>query len=183
MNVHSLIELHRVSPSIVLDIRYAGSNNLLGVPVYPVARCFLQKTAAERLHRVEIALQKRKLGLKVFDGYRPLSVQKKFWSLLPDPRYFADPAVGSNHNRGSSVDLTLIDERGHELLMPSGFDEMTERAHRDYRNGPEEALQNRETLIQAMMKEGFLPCPTEWWHFDDPDWAKYPILDIPIELL
>ena len=183
MPVHGLVELLNVSPTIVLDIRYATSNNFLGEPVYSSDRCVLQKTTADRLHRVQMSLQIRKLGLKVFDGYRPHSVQKKFWALLPDPRFFADPAVGSKHNRGAAVDLTLIDSHGNELLMPSGFDEMTERAPHSYQGGPIEALRNRDILKEAMIREGFLPCLTEWWHYDDPDWASYPILDIPIEQL
>ncbi len=180
---HRLIELSKVSPTIALDIRYATSNNILGEVLYSSNRCFMQKSTAERLHRIQMSLRKRKLGLKVFDGYRPHSVQRKFWDLLPDPRFFADPAVGSNHNRGAAVDLTLIDALGNELLMPSGFDEMTERAPHDYQGGPIEALRNREALKFAMIREGFIPCLTEWWHYDDPEWARYPILDIPIERL
>ncbi|MBF8262635.1 MAG: beta-glucosidase-related glycosidase and D-alanyl-D-alanine dipeptidase [Parachlamydiales bacterium] len=179
--MHGLTEIVQRHPSIILDIRYATKNNFLGRPLYSSARCFLVQATAERLYRVSAALEQCKLGLKVFDGYRPLLVQKKFWSILPDPRYFADPAVGSNHNRGAAVDLTLVDEWGIELLMPSGFDEMTERSHRNYQGGPAQALAHRSILEEAMGQEGFVGCPTEWWHFDDPDWARYPILDIPIE--
>ena len=183
MTGHELIELLKVSPTIALDIRYATSNNILGEALYSSDRCFLQEATAVRLHRIQMSLRKRNLGLKVFDGYRPHSVQKKFWALLPDPRFFADPAVGSNHNRGAAVDVTLIDAKGNELLMPSGFDEMTERAPHSYQGGPLEALRNRDYLKELMIQEGFLPCLTEWWHYDDPDWARFPILDIPIERL
>lgn len=181
--MHQLVDLRLVSPSILLDIRYATQNNILGRPVYRSARCFLMKKTAQRLHRVQKNLLSRGMGLKVFDGYRPLSVQKLFWDFMPDPRFFADPAVGSNHNRGASVDLTLVDDRKTELMMPSGFDEMTERAHLHYQGGEAKACQNRQILVDAMSKEGFLPCIDEWWHFDDPDWKLYPILDIPIEEL
>jgi D-alanyl-D-alanine dipeptidase len=179
--MNGLVELITISPKIVLDIRYATSRNLLGRPVYSSARCFLLKSAAERLHRVQQSLIKRHLGLKVFDGYRPLSVQKQFWACCPDIRFFADPAVGSNHNRGAAVDLTLVDSSGSELPMPSDFDEMSERSHPSYQGGDPAALQNREILITAMTQGGFLACPTEWWHFDDPDFARYPILDVSLE--
>ncbi len=179
--MHGLVELLKISPKISLDLRYATANNFFGKQFYSAQLCLLQKTTAERLHRVETALRKRGLGLKVFDGYRPLSVTKQFWEILPDPRYCADPKTGSKHNRGASVDLTLIDSMGCELSMPSDFDEMNERAHLDYQDGPEEALENRQILQEAMIAEGFLSTPTEWWHFDDPDWKNYPILDIPLD--
>lgn len=172
-----LVELSSVSPNISLDIRYATKNNFTGKVLYPFPSCHLQRKCAERLHRVQLALEKIGLGLKVFDAYRPLSIQKILWDILPDPRYVADPARGSNHNRGAAVDLTLIDREGQELPMPSGFDEFTERAHRDFA-APLELLKNRNLLEEAMTKEGFLPLFTEWWHFDDPDWMEYPLLDV-----
>ncbi len=181
--MHSLVELIKISPGIVLDIRYATKNNFIGESVYPVPRCFLQKATAKRLHRVQTSLTKRSLGLKVFDGYRPLSVQKRFWAFLPDPRYIADPAIGSKHNRGSAVDLTLIDAQNQELVMPTQFDDMSERAHRDYQGCSSIEAQNRAILEEAMVAEGFIPFPTEWWHFDDPDWSSYPVMDIPFEQL
>src|SRR3989344_7546481 len=104
----NLVEIKNVSPQIVLEIAYATPRNFMGKAVYLKPCCYLQKKTAERLHRVQLAVEKKQMGLKVFDGYRPLSVQKIFWEFLSDPRYVADPAVGSKHNRGAAVDLTLI---------------------------------------------------------------------------
>ena len=118
------------------------------------------------------------LGLKVFDGYRPLSVQRKMWKVYPHAGYVADPKRGSRHNRGAAVDLTLIHTNGAEVLMPSPYDSFTESAHRDSTNAPPEALVNRELLERVMVKHGFEGLPTEWWHFDDVDWRKYPLMDI-----
>lgn len=149
--------------------------------LYPAdARCFLRRETAAKLSRVQEALEKEGLGLKVFDGYRPLSVQKKMWAHFPIEGYVANPAKGSNHNRGAAVDLTLVDPDGHELAMPSGVDEFSERAHRDYQGGSLAALKNREILQKAMEKEGFRGITTEWWHFDDRDCKIYPLLDLPI---
>lgn len=139
----------------------------------------LRKTA-ERLHRVQVSLEKRGLGLKVFDGYRPLQVQKIFWEVCPNPQYVADPAEGSVHNRGASVDLTLVDSEGRELVMPTEFDDFSERAAHGYQGGSAEARKNRDLLKGAMMAEGFVPYEGEWWHYDDPNWKDYPILDLPI---
>jgi len=127
------------------------------------------------------ALAGQKLGLKLWDCYRPLSVQRKFWALVPDARYVANPAKGSRHNRGAAVDLTLVDATGRELDMGTAFDDFSERAHRDARDVSEAARGHRATLEAAMAAEGFLGMPTEWWHFDYGDWRKYPIADVPLD--
>jgi D-alanyl-D-alanine dipeptidase len=119
--------------------------------------------------------------IKVFDAYRPLSVQKQMWEILPDDRYVANPATGSRHNRGAAVDLTIVDSEGNEIDMGTEYDNFTEVAHPDYKNLPKEVLENRELLQKTMMKYGFKPITTEWWHFDFEGWKNYSILDFEIE--
>jgi D-alanyl-D-alanine dipeptidase len=178
-----LADVTSVNPRIRLDIRYATSNNFTGHKVYDEARCFLQAEVARKLSQVQADLERQALGLKVYDCYRPLSVQKKFWALVPDERYVANPATGSRHNRGAAVDLTLVDAKGRELSMPTPYDDFTEKAHRNYRDLPPEAIRNRETLEKAMVRRGFLPLPTEWWHFDAAGWESYPVLDVDFSRL
>ncbi len=173
-----LVDLKEFIPGLRFEIRYATPDNFVKETLYPEARCLLRKEVAEKLKRVQEALQKDGLSLKLFDGYRPLSVQKKMWAKFPVPGYVADPAKGSNHNRGAAVDLTLTDKEGKELPMPSAYDEFSERAHRDYQGGSEEERRNRQTLEDAMKKEGFTGLSSEWWHFDDADAKKYPVLDL-----
>lgn len=180
--MHDLVELSQLIPTICLDIRYAGNNNFLGRPVYPSARCFLRKNAAIRLARVQKRLWKEGRGLVVYDGYRPMSVQKIFWEILPDDRFVADPATGSKHNRGSAVDVGLM-ENGVVLLMPSEFDDFTEKASHGYLGGSDAARANRRELKEAMMAEGFIPYEHEWWHYDDPDWQSSPLLDLDLDSL
>lgn len=174
-----LMDIRTVNPGIRLDIRYATTNNFVKRKLYPVARCVLRGTAARRLARVQDDLEKKGLGLKVYDCYRPLSVQKLMWQAVPNPRYLANPAKGSRHNRGAAVDLTLVDRNGKELEMPTEFDNFTARAHRNYNGASDRAKKNRQLLEDAMKKYGFIPISNEWWHFDAPDWNKYAILDIP----
>jgi D-alanyl-D-alanine dipeptidase len=120
-------------------------------------------------------------GLKIFDGYRPLSVQWKMWEVFPQPGYVADPRKGSRHNRGAAVDVTLIRlSDGAELPMPTSYDDFTERAHRNFKDLPEEVIRNRELLEAMLTKHGFVGLHTEWWHFDDKDWRTYPIMDVQI---
>src|SRR5919199_2482625 len=173
-----LVDIRSVNTMIALDIRYATENNFLKRKLYPVARCVLRGAAAKPLAQVQDDLAKQGLGLKVYDCYRPLSIQKQMWAVLPDSNYVANPAKGSRHNRGAAVDLTLVDRNGKELEMPSGFDDFTQRANRNYSGASAQAKKNRQLLEDAMKKYGFIPLPTEWWHFDAPDWDNYAILDV-----
>jgi zinc D-Ala-D-Ala dipeptidase len=177
-----LVELTTLDPTIHLDIRYATSNNLVGRPVYEEARAFLQRPAAEAVVRANQALRAQGYGLLVFDGYRLWSVTKIFWDVTPpeNRKFVADPKVGSKHNRGCAVDLSLYDLRtGLEVEMPSPFDEMSDRASPTYAGGTPAQRERRDLLSAAMVREGFLIEPDEWWHFDYKDWKDYRILDIP----
>ncbi len=175
-----MIDVQALDPTFKIDIKYATEDNFMKEALYPQARCLLLKETAEALLRVQRSLSKQGLGLKIFDGYRPLSVQKKMWAKFPLPGYVADPAKGSNHNRGAAVDVTLVDlNTGRELAMPSAYDEFTERAHRNYTKADPEALANRQLLQEAMEKEGFRGLSTEWWHFDYKEALGEPVLDLP----
>lgn len=176
-----LIELKKLTKSIKLDIRYATSDNFVGRPVYPEARAFLQRPAAEALVRVHKKLKEKKLGIMVFDAYRPWTITKLFWEVVsPDQKKFvADPAKGSKHNRGCAVDITIYDRKtGKPVPMPSGYDEFTERASPDYTGGTDEERANRDLLRSLMEAEGFTVNDSEWWHFDYNTWKDYAIYDI-----
>lgn len=178
-----LVDVEKFIPGVVLDIRYATTNNFTGKKVYPAAKCYLRRATAEKLKLVYEELQTKKLGLKIYDGYRPLSVQKKFWELVPDDRYVANPAKGSKHNRGGAVDITLVNSHGVELAMPTPYDDFTEKAHQDYKDLPKNVIRNRALLRTVMEKHGFKNITTEWWHFDDVDWQSYELLDLSFEEL
>lgn len=174
------VDITTLDNSFILDIRYATDKNFTGKVVYPVARCLLRDDTAKRLVNVQRALREKGLRLVIFDCYRPLSVQKKFWEIMPDERYVADPQKGSRHNRGAAVDVTLADEKAKYLEMPSEYDDFSEKAHRDYMGASAEAIKNRRVLEDAMKVEGFEGLPTEWWHFDAPNWQSYQISDFPL---
>lgn len=176
-----LVDVLSVNPAIALDIRYATDNNFTHHKLYPVVKCLLRREPAESLSAVQKELSTRGLGLKIFDGYRPLSIQKKLWEAVPDDRYVANPAKGSRHNRGAAVDLTIIDSLGRELQMPTPFDNFTDRAHCGYMKLPNKVLKNRALLEEVMERHGFLRMSSEWWHFDFHGWGKFPILDQPLD--
>lgn len=176
-----LIELTTLDNTIKLDIRYARTDNFTGKKVYPEARAFLQRPAAEGVVKVHQKLREKGLGLVIFDGYRPWSISKLFWeTVIPEHKIFvADPAKGSKHNRGCAVDLSIFHLKTGKLLpMPSDFDEFTERASPEYTGGTEEERANRDMLRKLMEDAGFTVNPNEWWHFDHKDWESYAIYDI-----
>lgn len=181
-NDTTLVLLSEVDSSILLDVKYATTDNFTGQILYPVAKVYLRNIVAQRLAAVQQYLSQRGYSLKVFDGYRPLSVQKKMWAVVPDERYVADPRKGSRHNRGAAVDVTLVHRAdGSELDMGTPYDDFTDKAHTDYHSLPDQVLKNRALLADVMQQFGFLPFKTEWWHFDFKGWEQFPILDIPIE--
>ena len=143
----------------------------------------MRKSTALKLNTVQRQLEGINLGLKVWDCYRPLAVQQILWTILPDERYVANPEKGSRHNRASAVDVTLVDLQGNELQMPTGFDDFSSRAHRQYQDIPEGAIRNRTLLEGLMKKAGFIPLPEEWCHYDDENWMEFGIIDIPFEKL
>jgi D-alanyl-D-alanine dipeptidase len=176
----TLVDASTIVPHLQLDIRYATTANFTHQRLYAHARCLLHDDVARRLADVQRELRARGLALVAYDCYRPLSVQKKMWALVPDERYVSDPAKGSRHNRGAAVDVALVDKRGRALPMPSAYDEFTDRAHRDFAGGTDEARANRALLETVMQRHGFIGLPTEWWHFDAAEWQTYPISDEPL---
>lgn len=175
---NDLINVWKLDTTIVLDIRYATTNNFTGKKVYDEEKFFLRTEPAQKIFEVQKELKSLGLGLKIFDGYRPLSVQKKFWEIMPDERYVANPENGSRHNRGAAVDLTLIDKNGDEIPMPTPYDDFTEKASRNFLDLPAQIIVNRKFLEDLMKKYGFEGLPTEWWHFDFNGWEKYDVLDV-----
>lgn len=181
-----MVELKNRIPSINYELRYASPNNFMQQLMYPAGTntTYLRQPAADALLKVQQELKTEGLGIKVFDAYRPHSVSKHFWQLVKDERYVANPAKGSNHNRGTAIDLTIINlKTGEELDMGTGFDNFSDTAHHDFRHLPERVLQNREKLKNIMGKYGFAALSTEWWHYTYQSPIKFPVLDIPFKKL
>ena len=173
-----LVDITAYSDTIKLDVRYAGKDNFLDVPVYSSARAFMQRPAAEALGRISDQLNKQGYGLLVHDAYRPWYVTKIFWDATPTEGkdFVANPAEGSRHNRGAAVDLTLYDlATGEPIEMVGVYDEMTERSFPYYPGGTTLQRWHRDLLKAAMETNGFTVYQYEWWHFDFNGWENYPI--------
>ena len=179
-----LVELTSLDPTIKLEIRYATTNNFLGTRFYDEARAFMQRPAAEAVVRANQKLRTLGYGLLIHDAYRPWYVTKMFWDATPVDKHWlvANPAEGSKHNRGAAVDLTLFDlATGKPVEMPSTYDESTGRAYADYPGGTSLQRWHRALLRNAMVSEGFIVNPTEWWHFDFNGWKDYAIGNEPFD--
>ncbi|HEX6097179.1 MAG TPA: M15 family metallopeptidase [Thermoanaerobaculia bacterium] len=164
---------------IPLDIRYATPNNFMKRTLYPSAKAYLRAPAAQALAEVQRELAAQGVGIKVFDAYRPYAVTVAMWEPIKNPDYVADPKKGSRHNRGAAVDLTLIDlKTGAELAMPTPYDDFTPRAAQAFNDLPADVLANRALLNGVMVKHGFDPLPSEWWHFDFRGWERFDLLDV-----
>lgn len=182
-----MVELVTLDATIKLDIRYATARNFTGRAVYPEARAFLRRPAAEALVAAHEWLKSKGLGLIVYDAYRPWSVTRMFWDVTPPARrqFVANPATGSHHNRGCAVDVGLFDLRtGRELEMPGPYDEMSERSSISYQGGTAEQRARRDLLRKAMERGGlFSVYPREWWHYTYRGCRQYPVLDVPFSSL
>jgi len=165
-------------PGLKFDIRYAGTNNFMGIRLYEKPGAYLQRPAAEALARVQKAIAAKGYGLMIHDGYRPWFVTWMFWEAVPPEHhnFVANPANGSRHNRGCAVDLTLYElKTGKVVEMPGRYDEISGRSKPDYVGGASRQRWHRDLLRREMEKEGFTVYPDEWWHFDYQAWREYPI--------
>ena len=166
-----LVEVLGIDSSIVVDLRYATSNNFTGSPLpgYLANRAYLRREAAAALARVQRGLRPRGLGIKIFDAYRPVRATLAMvdWTeRVNRPDLLKDGYIASRsrHNLGLAIDLTLIElATGRELEMGTPFDTFSAAAHTANASG--EAAANRQILKAAMEREGFVNYDQEWWHF------------------
>jgi len=163
-NKADFVDIQQIIPSVELDIKYATTDNFTHTKLYDRPQALLRQGTADKLKKVADEVEKKGYRLKIWDAYRSPDVQFEMWNHVPDARYVANPYKGySNHSRGSAIDLTLVDMQGNELAMPTGFDSFTSEAARANQN------ENAKYLKNVMVKHGFKPLATEWWHFDDKD--------------
>lgn len=168
-------------PGIIFDLRYATDSNFLHRKLYPdtIHTTFLRKPAYQALDSVATELSHHGLVLVIFDAYRPYSITEQMWKKVKDERYAANPAKGSGHNRGISVDLTLADANTRALLpMPTGFDNFSDTAYQNFNKLDSRKIANRDLLKKTMEKYGFIPLFSEWWHYSWPETGDFEVLDL-----
>lgn len=190
-----LVNIQELEPSIKVDLRYSSSNNFMNADVYgDWQNAYLQPDVAEKLVLAQMLLKSKfpNYSLLILDAARPVSVQYKMWKMLEMPssektKYLSNPLNGSLHNYGAAVDLTIVNEMDEELDMGTAYDFFGEEAHPAKEMQmlfedklTEEQINNRKLLRDVMIKAGFTPLSTEWWHFNScsrPDaMQKYKII-------
>ena len=163
-------------PGVQAELKYATADNFTGQRIYEFEDVFLRYGTVMKLKAAAEELDAMGYSLKIWDGFRPVSAQFKLWEVCPDDTYVADPNKGySNHSRGFAVDVTLVDREGREVEMPTGFDDFSAKADRDYAECTPEAAANARLLEKVMEKHGFSGYWGEWWHFNDTQ--KYDVED------
>lgn len=161
-------------PSARQELMYATDRNFTGQVIYDFTDVYLRYGTVKKLMAVSEDLAQLGLSLKIWDGFRPVSAQFKLWEVCPDPSFVANPQKGfSSHSRGNTVDVTLVDMDGNELEMPTGFDDFSAKADRNYSDCTQTATAHAELLEVLMEKHGFRGYSAEWWHFSDTD--EYPV--------
>ena len=159
------VELNFLDSTIILDLKYATTDNFVKEQLYECGRCFLRHEAAKQLVKVNKVLKDHGYRLKLFDCYRPLPIQQKLWDKFQNASYVTPPSKGSMHNRGLAVDLTIVDKSGNELDMGTPFDFFGKKAHHTYTELSDSVFNNRLLLKRTMESVGFKPIRTEWWHY------------------
>lgn len=179
-----LIDLEKLVPGLVMDIRYATTNNFTHEKIYNMAKAYARKPVAEALKKVQEELKPQGLGIKMFDAYRPYKATIKFYEVYRDTTYVASPYRGSRHNRGCALDLTVIDlKTGEELKMPTEYDSFKKEAWPSTPVSDPLIRRNRQLLIGVMTKYGFRVNGSEWWHYDFKGWKNFEVMDIDFEEL
>lgn len=157
-------------PDMLVDLRYATVDNFTGEVIYGFTDAYLRYGTVKKLSAAQTALAEQGYGLMIWDAFRPVPAQFTLWDICPDGRYVANPNKGfSSHSRGNTVDLTLVALDGRDIVMPTGFDDFSAKADRNYSDVDEEAAANALLLETAMTEAGFKPYSGEWWHFSDTD--------------
>ena len=163
-----LVRVRDYIPDALEELIYATADNFTGAVIYEFQDVYLRYGSVKKLMAVQEELSTMGLGIKIWDGFRPVSAQFKLWEICPDDTYVANPNKGySNHSRGFAVDLTLVDRQGNELEMPTLFDDFSGKADRNYSDVSETGKNNSLLLESIMHKYGFQGYYGEWWHYND----------------
>ena len=168
------VNVKRYIPDVWVSLAYATEENFVGRKIYDFETCWLRYGTVKKLMAVQEQLREKGMTLLIWDGFRPVSAQFALWEACPDPTYVANPNKSfSSHSRGNTVDVTVAWADGREVEMPTGFDDFSPLADRDYRDCTPKAAENAAYLEQLMEEAGFKPYEGEWWHFTDT--APYPV--------
>lgn len=172
-DTQSFVRVQDYIPDIAVDLRYATENNFTGSVIYDYGDAWLRYSTVCKLADAQQQLKAQGYRLCIWDAFRSARSQQKLWETYPDGNYVANPANGySGHTRGDTVDVTLVTLTGEPVEMPSGFDDFTALADRDYGDVSAAAGEHAALLESVMQDAGFTGYDKEWWHYSDNDRAQ-----------
>lgn len=182
-----LVRLLDLDPDFIIELKYATGDNFTKQQIYASGDCYINKGTAQLLIKAKNLFKADGYRVKVWDAYRPISAQKRFFEILPDPDFVAEPpdmtrikTFRPTHLNGQCVDVTLVKPDGTELEMPTPFDDFSEMAGLRCPSIPELPRKNAEYLCSVMESVGFAGYECEWWHFYDVTTPPAPFLDFQI---
>ena len=164
--------VQKLDPDIIVDLRYATTNNFTGKVVYDFSTAIARTGTARKLAVANSIVKEQGYRLKIWDAFRPSSAKKKLFDVYPDPEFVAPPDPNYSHQKGVTFDLTLAFANGEECPMPTGFDDFTGTARRSSK-WPKEAAKYHKILDDAMKQAGFIGYESEWWDFRDSQMDEY----------
>lgn len=170
------MNIQDADPDIIVDLKYATTDNFTGRVIYDFTTAIARIGTAKKLGKAAKALKQQGFHIKVWDAYRPTAAQEKLFEVVSDPTWVAKPDPNYSHQKGVTFDLTLTDLDGNEVEMQSGFDDFTGKAVRDYPRTPTQE-KNFQTLVKAMTDAGFVGYENEWWDYRDNRMDEYGPLD------
>ena len=161
----TMVEILTLDNTFVIDVRYATADNFTKQVLYPCNTVWFRRKVALDLLLAHKIFKEKGYRIKIFDGYRPISVQWHLWKVAPKG-YVSNPLKGMRmHNRGAAIDMTLVDKNGKELNMGTAYDFLGKQAHLNYPHS-KVVQENRKLLKMVMQQVGFKAISNEWWHFD-----------------
>jgi len=182
-----LIRLADMDPDFIFELKYASDDNFTHTKIYNSSECYINKNTAVLLIKAKNIFKADGYRVKIWDAYRPISAQKRFFEILPDPNFVAVPPDMSTlktfrptHLNGLCVDITLTDRYGNDIPMPSDFDDFTEKASLNCPTTEDMPRANATYMKNVMESVGFQAYEFEWWHFYDVTTPPEPFLDFQI---
>lgn len=180
-----LVRLLDLDSDFIIELKYATPDNFTGQKIYNSSECYMNKNTANMLIQAKNIFKKDGYKVKVWDAYRPISAQKTLYDAYPIYEFVAPPPDLSkpiiftpSHMNGLSVDITLLDEDGNEIEMPTKFDDFSEMANLKSDKIPLIPRKNTEYLKKIMESVGFEAYESEWWHFNDIKTKPTPYSDV-----
>jgi D-alanyl-D-alanine dipeptidase len=177
MEKQELVDIRLYAPNVKYEFVFATENNYMGRRLYARSIPILQLGTAKKLKKAADLFAKDGYTIVLADAYRPLSVQRILYDKIRNGNYVANPATGSDHNRGAAVDMMLMDKNGNLLEMPTPMMTLNETANRGNPSWTPTAKANVDYMTNIMRKAGFFSISTEWWHFADNQRDLYMISD------